>query len=98
MIKFWKEKVKMNSSYIQDAIYQWALSNGFDAPYGVLTGEWEGSNGKKYKSVTFGRAGTLDANVIIYNKTFILLKTSQSPYTTQVFKTYEELQKALAEL
>lgn len=41
----------------------------WNAPYGVLT-----SRTPKYRSITFGRAATLDAEIRIYHPTFILLR------------------------
>jgi hypothetical protein len=84
----------MNSQEIQDAVYDWAVSQNFTAPYGVLTGDHVNKKGTKYKSVTFGRARTLDATVEIYNRNFIILRTSRE-VTGQVFRSVEDLQTAL---
>lgn len=67
----------MNSQAIQDHIYNWAMGKNFTAPYGVLTGEHVNKKGIKYRAVTFGRARTLDATVEIYNRNFIILRTSR---------------------
>ena len=68
----------MNSQEISDAVYAYARERqDFTAPYGVLQGEHVNRKGKKYKSVTFGRARTLDATVEIYNRNFIILRTSR---------------------
>jgi len=84
----------MNSQTIQDQIYQWVINKGvFDAPYGVLTGTLQNRKGRKYLSVTFGRARTLDATVEIYNRNFILLKTSRGH--NEVFKNVADLQQIL---
>lgn len=83
----------MNSTQIQQNIYTWATSNNFNAPYGVLTGSHTNKKGIKYLSVTFGRARTLDATVEIYNRNFIILRTSRSD--NQVFKSVADLQQAL---
>ncbi|MEY4332285.1 MAG: hypothetical protein RLZZ196_1023 [Bacteroidota bacterium] len=84
----------MNSQTIQNQIYQWASNrHDFTAPYGVLSGSHVSPNGKRYLSVTFGKARTLDATVEIYNRNFIILKTSN--HGRQVFKNVNELQQAL---
>ena len=84
----------MNSVEIQNHIYQWALLHGeFTAPYGVLTGEHRSKSGRKYLYVTFGRARTLDATVEIYNRRFIVLRTSR--HGSQVFNSAVELQQTL---
>lgn len=67
----------MNSQEIQEHIYNWAVGKNFSAPYGVLTGEHANKKGTKFKAVTFGRARTLDATVEIYNRNFIILRTSR---------------------
>lgn len=68
----------MNSQEIQDSVYTWARTQNFSAPYGVLTGQHVNAKGRKYLSVTFGRARTLDATVEIYNRNFIILRTSRN--------------------
>ena len=81
----------MNSEQIQEAVYQWALSKNFTAPYGVLPGEFTSKKGTKYRSVTFGRARTLDATVEIYNRKFMILRTSA--FDSQVFNDFDSLMK-----
>lgn len=83
----------MNSQTIQDQIYQWAVDKGFNAPYGVLTGSHLNKKGRKYLSVTFGRSRTLDATVEIYNRNFILLRTSMGH--NEVFQNVADLQLIL---
>lgn len=87
----------MNSEQIQKAIYDWAMERDFTAPYGVLVGEHVNTKGKKYKSVTFGRARSMDASVDIYNHSFMILKTSQRQYDG-VYNSYDELMIALKKL
>jgi hypothetical protein len=79
----------MNSEEIQNAVYEWALTKNFTAPYGVLTGEFKSQKGTKYRAVTFGRARTLDATVEIYNRNFMVLRTSRDG--SEVFKDYDSL-------
>jgi hypothetical protein len=86
----------MNSQAIQDSIESWAHDKGFSAPYGVLTGTHTSKSGTKYRSVTFGRARTLDATVEIYNRNFIVVRTSR--HGSQVFKKYEDLSQFLETL
>ena len=86
----------MNSQQLQNYIEQWVLAKNFTAPYGVLTGSHINKNGKKYLSVTFGRARTLDATVEIYNRNFMILRTSRTG--RQVFNNLSELEKALESL
>ena len=87
----------MNCEQIQDHVYNWAIKNNFDAPYGVLVAKGFTGEGKKYLSVTFGRARTLDATVKIYNRNFIILRTSRENQN-QVFKNFDLLMSALNEL
>ena len=86
----------MNSSEMQESIYQWALTKNFSAPYGVLSSEHTNKKGKKYKAVTFGRARTLDAEVEIYNRNFIVVKTNR--HGLQVFKDFDSLMQFLETL
>ena len=79
----------MNSAEIQEAVYQWAVNNQFDAPYGVIVGEGKNQKGTKHKNVTFGRCRTLDAMVSIFNRNFIVVVTNR--HGKQVFKSYDEL-------
>lgn len=83
----------MNSQQILDQIEAWAKTKNFTAPYGVLTGSHVSKKGKKYLSITFGRARTLDATVEIYNRSFMILRTSRTG--AEVFKTVADLQQAL---
>ena len=83
----------MSSQEIQDAIANWARSNDFTAPYGILNGSHVNKKGRKYLSVTFGRARSLDVTVEIYNKTFMILRTSRN--FNEVFKSFSELQRTL---
>lgn len=86
----------MNSSNIQDHVYDWALQQNFSAPYGVLKGQHVNQRGKRYLSVTFGYARTLDASVEIYNRNFMILRSSRAG--NQVYKNFQELMTALTTL
>ena len=86
----------MNSKEIQDHICNWARNHNFTAPYGVLDGEFTNKKGHKYLSVTFGRARTLDATVEIYNRKFIILRTSR--YGSEVFNDVTTLMAKLETL
>ena len=86
----------MNSKEIQDHICNWARNHNFTAPYGVLDGEFTNKKGHKYLSVTFGRARTLDATVEIYNRKFIILRTSR--YGSEVFNDVPTLMAKLETL
>jgi hypothetical protein len=86
----------MNSQQIQSDIEQWVKVNNFDAPYGILTGSHVNNRGTKYLSVTFGRSRTLDATVEIYNRNFMILRTSR--HGRQSFKSYNELKEMLNSL
>lgn len=83
----------MNSQQILDDIEQWARNRNFSAPYGILTSENRSKSGRKYLSITFGRARTLDATVEIYNRNFMILRTSRTG--SQVFKNYDDLKLEL---
>lgn len=86
----------MNSVEIRDLVYEWALGRDFSAPYGVVTGEFKSKRGTRYHAVTFGRARILDATVEIYNRSFIVLRTSRDG--SEVFKSVDELMLALERL
>ena len=83
----------MNSQAILSAIETLVKSRNFNAPYGILTSEQISKNGRKYLAITFGRARTLDATVEIYNRNFMILRTSRDG--SQVYKTFTELQATL---
>ena len=86
----------MNSKEIAESVYQWALQQNFTAPYGVLgPSEHINSKGRKFVAVTFGYARTLDATVEVYNRNFILLRTSS--WGSEVFKDYNSLMQKLKE-
>jgi hypothetical protein len=56
------------------ALVDWLRNDGsWNAPYGVIDGI---STDKRYRSVTFGRARTLDCEVRIYSPKYITLRTS----------------------
>lgn len=85
----------MNSAAIIADIEQWAATRNFSAPYGILTSE-STKNGRKVLSITFGRARTLDATVEVYNRNFMILRTSR--HGTTVFKDYDSLKAVLVDL
>lgn len=87
----------MHSSEIQEFIYNWAMEQNFTAPYGVLTGSHTNKKGRKYLSVTFGRARTLDASVNIYNRNFIVLQTSRKEHDG-VYNSLDSLMESLRKL
>ena len=87
----------MNSQQISDSIYAWACQQNFTAPYGVLQGQHVNAKGTKYLSITFGRARNLDVTVEIYNRNFMILRTSRE-VTGQVFKSYQDLKTALSQI
>lgn len=80
---------KLHSKDIQERVLEWARKQGFTAPYGVLDGEHISKNGRKYKSVTFGYARTLDCSVEIYNSSFMRVVSSRNG--TSIFKDVESL-------
>lgn len=86
----------MNSQQILTHLEQWASSKNFSAPYGILTGSHVNKKGTKFLSITFGHARTLDATVEIYNRNFMILRTSRSG--SESFKTLADLESALAKL
>ena len=83
----------MNSQQIQESVYTWASNRNFTAPYGVLSGSHVNSKGRKFLSVTFGYARTLDATVEIYNRNFILFRTNT--HGSEVYTDYGELMSML---
>ena len=56
------------------------------APFGVLCGM---DPNKKYRSITFGVARTLDAHIMIYSPRFIIYHDSRG--RNEKFKSVEEL-------
>ena len=86
----------MNSTQIQEAVYNWACEQNFTAPYGILRGEHVNNKGTKFLAVTFGRARTLDATVEIYNRHFIVVRTSN--YGSDVYNDFTSLMLALKRL
>lgn len=87
----------MHSAEIQEMVYNYCAEkrSKFSAPYGVLVGDQVTKAGKKYKSVTFGRARTLDAHLMIFNEKFMVLKTNRGDFT---FKDVPSLMKKLEEI
>jgi len=83
----------VNSQQIQQHVEAWAQAKNFSAPYGILTGEFSSKKGTKYRSVTFGRARTLDATVEIYNRNFLIVRTSR--HGSNVFKNVQDLMNFL---
>ncbi len=83
----------MNSQDIQSEIYRWATSGNFTAPYGVLTGRHLSSAGRDYLSVSFGRSRSLDCEVQIYNRNFIVVRTNL--HGSQVFRDHASAQQFL---
>lgn len=86
----------LNSQAILDHIENWAKAKNFSAPYGILTNSRQTKSGRKYLTITFGRPRTLDATVEIYNRNFLILRTSR--HGSQVFKNFAELQSVLETL
>lgn len=83
----------MNSQQILDHIETWAKSKNFSAPYGILTGSHISKKGTRFLSITFGRARTLDATVEIYNRNFLILRSSRTG--SEVYKSFDTLMEAL---
>ena len=83
----------MNSEQIQEHVYLWAQTKNFSAPYGVLSGQHTNRKGTTFRSVTFGRARTLDAIVEIYNRKFMIVRTNKD--ADQVFKNVQDLMQYL---
>jgi hypothetical protein len=86
----------MNSQQILDKLYNWAQTKNFTAPYGILTGSHLSRKGTRYLSITFGYARTLDVTVEIYNRNFLVLRTSSNG--SQVHKSLTSLETALADI
>ena len=86
----------MNSHEICEYLENLIKSKNFNAPYGVLTGEKHNKKGINYLFITFGRARTLDATIEIYNRKFMLLRTSRG--NKEVYTDINELEEALNNL
>lgn len=88
----------MRSAEIQQTVYDFCVERGLDKPYGVLLGDGVSRNGKKFLSVTFCRPFTLDATVEIYNRNFMVLRSSQTPYNSDTYDSVEKLMEKLETL
>tara|TARA_R110000868_G_scaffold324272_4_gene585162 strand:- start:227 stop:487 length:261 start_codon:yes stop_codon:yes gene_type:complete len=86
----------MKSIEIQAKVVDFVKAGSFSAPYGVLTSEGKSKAGRPYLSVTFGRARTLDATVEIYNKSFIVVRSSRTGSAT--YRNVDDLFVALNSL
>jgi len=72
----------------------WLNADGnWNAPYGVLE---RISTDKRYRSVTFGKARTLDAEVRIYSPKYITLRTSHHFREPVKFDSLDNLLMQLA--
>ena len=83
-------------SEMQDNLVTFLSENpAWSAPYGILHSKRTDKNGRSYRSVTFGRARTLDAEAKIYGSSFIVLRWQGSinsrASSQQVFKSLQEL-------
>lgn len=78
---------------IVQSLETYIKSKNFNAPYGVLIGREVNKKGVKYLTITFGRARTLDATVEVYNKNFMILRTSR--HGRQRFDNLTNLQEFL---
>lgn len=66
---------------IQNRILTYVHERGvFSAPYGILDGKHTNAKGRSYRSVTFGKARTLDATVNIYGPKYLQFQFSGSLY------------------
>lgn len=83
---------------LQDHFYQLVKDMNFDAPYGVLTSQGTSKNGRKYHSVIFGRARTLDASINIFGEKFIQIRTSRYGLQSQVFRSIKEAEEFITQL
>lgn len=83
---------------IQNRILTYVHERGvFSAPYGILDGKHtHPKTGRSYRSVTFGKARTLDATVNIYGPKYLQFQFSGSLYDhgahrdSIVFKSVDE--------
>lgn len=66
----------MNSNQISQQVQDWAQAQDFTAPYGVVAGKGRSPKGRMYLSVAFGYAGTLDAQVRVFNRNFMIYESS----------------------
>lgn len=82
----------------QDLVdYFESKANRFTAPYGILSGTATTKSGRKYKSITFGVARYLDAEVRYFSPNFILVD-GQGALAYKIegkYTSIEELKKAI---
>lgn len=86
---------------IQDDLMEYIESFGFyNAPFGVLAGLNDLPHGGKVRSITFGVAATLDAELLIWSAKKLTLRTrgSLSQYFQTEYKSVEEFKKALEDV
>jgi len=78
---------------VQNDLIEWLRhSQRWTAPYGILDSK---SPDHKYRSVTFGIARTLDAEVRIYSPKYIVLHSSRDGWTK--FTSFKALVSFLEE-
>jgi hypothetical protein len=72
-------------------------NNRWTAPYGVIAGEGKSKKGKKYRSITFGVARYLDASILYFAPTYIVVQAQGGlAYKYEgLYKSIESLIEAL---
>ena len=79
----------------QNEVVEFLQSGNFNAPYGILAGIQKDKKNQEYRSVTFGMARTLDAEVRIYGPKFLLLRWNHG--TLEKFDSVDSLKAFILE-
>lgn len=81
---------------VQRQLVAFLIANAavFNAPYGVLSGRLQAGK-RSYRSITFGKARTLDAEIRIYSPSWLLLRTNRD---NTVFHSAGELLAHIARI
>lgn len=83
----------------QTKLVTWLVEHStlFNAPFGVLTGLDPIARGGKVRSVTFGCARTLDAYVMIFSTSKIVIE-GRGPLSTKVSGTFDSVDAVISHL
>lgn len=85
----------MTPTQIQQDLVQFIQTQGFNAPYGILTSQGVSDSGRPYQSITFGRPRTLDAEIRIFSERFLQLRHSRRQPGSDIYRSVSQLKQAL---
>ena len=92
-------KPKSKREQVQDELVEFINRQSYDAPYGVLEGVKDLPKGGKARTITFGIAATLDAELVIWTPERFTLRTQgpMSRYFRSEYNSLEDLKRDLYE-